>query len=401
MDKVLIYLNENDLAPKGGPLGYNYNLRYGLSEIKEIPVTIEYIKGKSVSTRVSQSINTMKTGRIKKILSVIKSIANKGKTLYGKSVNPAMNLSDYSLIHFHQTFDMYKIRESLNEYNGIVVLTSHTPTKPSTEIYDRLSEFEKKYFKKFYKKLDIIDEYAFNRADCFIFPCEEAEEPYYNNWIGYEKIKEKKQDKYYYVPTGTKPIIAQQNRSDTRNRFLIPENAFVICYVGRHNFIKGYDDLLSFGKVILDKYDNVYFLIAGKEEPLHGLDHCRWIEVGWTNDPASIMNAADVCILPNKETYFDLIMLEILSLGKIVLASNTGGNKYFKKFSESGIYLYDNKADEMMLFEKIYRMTENEKIEKEQRNKYIYKQNFSLSVFSQSYIDTICTILKEIEHNDE
>ena len=43
----------------------------------------------------------------------------------------------------------------------------------------------------------------------------------------------------------------------------------------------------------------------------------------WTNDPHSLINASDMFILPNKETYFDLIMLEVLSMGKIVLATNT------------------------------------------------------------------------------
>ena len=56
---------------------------------------------------------------------------------------------------------------------------------------------------------------------------------------------------------------------------------------------------------------NTYFLIAGKEEPMKGLDNSHWIEVGWTNDPHSLIAASDVFVLPNHETYFDLVFLSM------------------------------------------------------------------------------------------
>lgn len=69
-----------------------------------------------------------------------------------------------------------------------------------------------------------------------------------------------------------------------------------------------------------------------------GLKDSRWKEVGWTNDSQSIIAASDVFVLPNRETYFDIIMLEVLSCGKIVIASRTGGNKYFEKIGAKGVF---------------------------------------------------------------
>ena len=93
-------------------------------------------------------------------------------------------------------------------------------------------------------------------------------------------------------------ISVKVNREDFRKKYGIPDNAFVISYAGRHNEIKGYADLKRLGeKLLADK--NVYFLIAGKEEPMTGLKNDHWIEVGWTNDPHSLIAASDVFVLPN------------------------------------------------------------------------------------------------------
>ena len=48
MKKVLIYLNENSLAPTGGSIGYNYTLKKGLQEIDNEGIEIEYLQGKEV-----------------------------------------------------------------------------------------------------------------------------------------------------------------------------------------------------------------------------------------------------------------------------------------------------------------------------------------------------------------
>ena len=147
----------------------------------------------------------------------------------------------------------------------------------------------------------MIDEYSFNRADYIIFPCEEAEEPYYHTWNKYDEIKKNNIKKFRYIPTGIQDINVRYDNKFIRNKFNIPENAFLISYVGRHNEIKGYDKLKIIGREIINEYDNVYFLIAGKESPIKGLENNRWIEVGWSDLPNEIINSSDLFILPNKD----------------------------------------------------------------------------------------------------
>ncbi len=47
--------------------------------------------------------------------------------------------------------------------------------------------------------------------------------------------------------------------------------------------------------------------------------------------PGNIVNASDVFVLPNRRTFFDLVLLEVMSIGKPIIASFTGGNKFVSR----------------------------------------------------------------------
>lgn len=395
MKKVLIFINKEELAPVGGQLGYNYNLEKGLEVINNGTISVDYLSSGTIRKDINSFVRGVKSESLRKFFSCIKSIYAKGKVLYwGKHVSK-VNLFNYDAVHFHSTYDLYKVRDSLKKYRGKIILTSHTPTKPSKEIYASLSYFEKTIMKNFYKKLDQIDVYAFNRADYFIFPCEEAEEPYYNNWKEYAKIKKEKKDKFYYNPTG---IIGKKSifvREEVRARWGIPSGAKVICYIGRHNEIKGYGDLKEIGKKVLSSNTEIYFLIAGCEGPIGRLFHERWIEIGWTNEPESVILASDIFILPNRETYFDLVLLEVLSLGQVILTTRTGGNKYFERIGAAGVILY---KDNYECYEKINELLDmpNERIEELRKaNKALFDDMFNVKIFVKRYLDILETILNE------
>lgn len=79
-------------------------------------------------------------------------------------------------------------------------------------------------------------------------------------------------------------------------------------------------------------------------------------------------------ILPNRETYFDLVLLEVMSLGIPVLASYTGGNKYFEKINDSGIYFFKDMNEAM---KRIIEFSNMDRIELEKigyKNKVIFQK---------------------------
>lgn len=393
MKKVLIYLNENELAPTGGAVGYNYTLRQGLNSIHSNEFDIEYLQGKSIATNVNDQVKNLKSLWLKNALTVLKSVIKKGLMMYGPVHRASIDFSQYDAIHFHRTMDMFWVKDDLKKYKGTVILTLHAPTMPSKQMYSMLSDFEKKHMKWFYKKLPEIDNYAIKRADNIIIACEDAEEPYYHEWPGYAELHERNKNKYVYMTTGTAPKIAQLSKEQMRDKYGIPKEAFVVSYVGRHNEIKGYDSLKAMGEELLNKHKNIYFFIAGAKGPLYQLENERWIEVGWTKDPGSVIQAADLFVLPNKETYFDLVMLEVLSMGQIVVASYTGGNKYFRKYKDSGIFLYDNCAEAVNMIERLYDMTDLERNEFRNKNVKLYENEFTNEAFAKRYISTLHKIL--------
>lgn len=387
--KVLIYKKESSLKPVGGSSGYLYNLKIGLQreKIQDIDFLEEDEINKTTSnkTKVKNIWHKLPDQIRKKMINLLLI-----KSLYKKNVIASRVFSNYDIIHFHSTLALYLNRESLKKFKGKVLITSHSPKPWHKEVIeDNFSNMERKLYKFAYTKLESVDKYAFNRADFIIFPCEQAEEPYANNWDDYKEIKNHKGTSYRYIPSGIDSAKAKLNKKEVLQSYNIPYDSFIISYVGRHNETKGYDNLKEIGEYILNKYPKAYILVAGKEEPIKGIDHPRWIEVGWTNDPHSIINVADVFILPNKETYFDLILLEVLSLGKIVIASKTGGNKYFERFPSKSIFLYENKDEAIIKIEDVMTKSKSEIVDKGNINKDLFSENFTLKKFTNDYQDLI------------
>ena len=382
MKKVLIFYPEESLGPVGGPAGYLYNLRMGLQSCKndEFEITFFNKAPRPLRETVKQKDKVPK--RLRELRRAVKDIR------YDKERYPYYpEFSDYDMIHFHSTDRMFLCRDSLKDYRGKVILTSHSPCVMYKEKLTWLNPFDYKLFKKKIDRIENVDLYAFERADTVIFPCPEAEEPYYNTWDKYASIRDEK--KLKYMTTGIVGCTAKVARSEIRKKYNIPEDAFLISYAGRHNEIKGYADLKQLGEKLLKEHQDVYFLIAGKEEPLTGLEHERWIEVGWTKDPHSLIAASDVFVLPNRETYFDLILLEVISLGVPMVLSDTGGNKHFKRYGSGGFMFYRTLEEAAQKLAQLRAMPLSERAALGAQVKDIFEKDYNIGVFAENYIKTL------------
>ena len=288
----------------------------------------------------------------------------------------------------------------LHSINKIKVLTSHSPQLKSMEeleiIWDKkILEKEKNFIEK-YKKYDYV---AFEKADYIIFPCKEAMEPYEKD-ITMKKVLEKKMNekRRKFLLTGIEYKEIKRDDEYFYKKYNIPKESIVVTYIGRHNKIKGYDLLVKAGKILLEKYENLYFIIAGKEDERIGkVSHPRWKEIGWTEEGFNLMKNCDLFILPNRETYFDLIFLELLSQNTTILCSETGGNKYFKKYNSEKINFFEseNINNLVVQFEKIY--PKLKKLKENNSNEKIYFENFTVDIFGENYLKIMGEILKENE----
>jgi glycosyltransferase involved in cell wall biosynthesis len=378
---------ESKLSPKGGQEGYLYNLREGLRKTSSDEVEISFYNNAPKRFEDNSKLKSMVP---KRVLDFRRALND--TRIINKRFAVDEELHKYDMIHFHWTEEMYMNRDFLKDYKGKVILTSHSPCVYYKEKIGKLRPSDYKLFKKKIDKMEEMDIYAFERADYVIFPCEDAEEPYFHTWDKYEEIRKK--PKYYYMPTGIIPCSAKRSREDVRKEYNIPEDAFLVSYAGRHNEIKGYADLKKIGCEMLKDKD-VYFIIAGREGPIYRLNHDRWIEVGWTNDPHSLIAASDVFVLPNHETYFDLILLEVISLGVPVVLSETGGNKFFKKYNSGGFIFYKTVEQAVENLKKLKNLNPEQRELLGKDVKRIFDEDFTVETFAKNYIETINKIAKD------
>ena len=391
--KILVYMQEDRLAFKGGPFAVGYCYYHEMKRRGENSLT--FLPPSLNVKKKNDEVNN-KTEENKSVLSLL--IHNIHIYLwllfkYFKASPIHHKFDGFDIVHFHSTQELHRERKNLKRYNGKVILQSHSPMPLGEELYDLIDFKYKKFVPFFKKKLREMDRYAFNRADFILFPCEDAEEPYLNRWEEYKEIRRRKKNSYRYVLTGIPAVEASRTKVQVIEELKLKDDSFIVSYAGRHNEAKGYDILKRIAEVFLKRHEKAVFVVAGKESPLTRLNHKRWIELGWTDDVKSYIAASDVFILPNRETYFDLVMIEVLSLGKIIVASRTGGNKYFEKNHCEGVFLYDSEEECISILHKISQMSKEERISYGQKNKDFYAKKLTVECMYDNYIDMILSIV--------
>ena len=370
--KNIIFYSEGVDLRAGGPSGYIANLMTGLEEIGSNDVEVVFRKEEPTLKyvtliRILTSVIPFRSIR-RKVRNYFIELANKSSVdaisldaFRYKNFVKILDTLEFESITCHQVRDALFARNYLDERKSSakLILMSHCPEPPSEEIYAReklsgLPEAEENY--KIWQR---IEKSAFcEKADFLLFPSKEAIEPYSSALPYFADLLEKKP--FLFLPTGCFPLMTNISRKLLREKFNI-KTKHVICYVGRHKRIKGYDILKDIASIILKERSDVTFLIAGRlSNEIAPLQHERWIELGFAN-PAEVFSASDAFILPNRQTYFDLILLEALSTGIPVIASATGGNKSVAE-ATSAISLYSETKQCVQLIHEFLDLPEEEKI---------------------------------------
>lgn len=126
----------------------------------------------------------------------------------------------------------------------------------------------------------------------------------------------------------------QSYRADIRNKYSIPEEAFVYGFVGRITGDKGINELLSATKNILKSYRDIYVLLIGgveKEDSVNA-ELYKWskaeehiIYCGSTNEVQKYMAAMDCYVMPSYREGFGLTVVEAGAMGIPVICTNIPG----------------------------------------------------------------------------
>lgn len=369
---------------QGGPTGYLYNLVSGLEKIKvHIPLISVKQEGK-----VDKNVNAKSLPIILEELRAILYYIKKG-IVCSKIIDN--NIHDYKIIHVHSCEDVFYLRKFV-KFTGIILLTSHRPQPLSDEVIFRLQQKFRTSWKFPILKLlmDKIEKFGYKESAGYIFPTIEAMK-IYRKFPGYTSLSRNKPISYVF--TGVPKLVPNISSEEYRKRLSISKLDKVICFIGRHNYIKGYDLLTD----LADRFEknNIKVVCAGENNLLPSPRTSNWLELGHIKDPYNLINAADLVVIPNRNTFFDLIIVEVLSLGKIVVTSDNGGNLDIAKFTR-GVCLFKS-GDKESLYQtiiKVLHLSDAEKKQMAEENLQFYENHCTPERFAINYLNTINNILK-------
>lgn len=402
--KVLLFAKERNLKNAGGPSGYLFNISEYLNKYPN--ENIEFINERKLKRTIWGSFIYYSYQIIRRTIK----FSNKALTLLDLFyIDFCHEYFTQDTIDYFNSFDYIHIHSAAlcintfyhNKTTAKIVITSHSPEPFSDEFIAKIGigNIICKYpsIRDYLLKKEIA---SYDFCDRIMFPVPQAREPYMQASMLFKESFKKNEFKFFYVPTALSSVEMVTGNGNYLANDSKDEDIFKVCYIGRHNSIKGYDTLKKAASNIWSIDSNVYFYIAGKEEPLKGHQDIRWKELGWVNTPL-LLNEIDVFVLPNKQTYFDLILLEVLRQGTPVVLTRTGGNKWFEQYELPGLFFYEYGDSSAMVEQilKVKSLKENGCLEKiKEANRSFLKEKFNMPLYFESYLDQLYHIK---EHDNE
>lgn len=135
-------------------------------------------------------------------------------------------------------------------------------------------------------------------------------------------------------------------RQEIRQLWHIPEDAFVVGYIGRITGDKGINELLQAAVNILEENTNAYLMLVGYAEKTDSLDQRLY---AWANDNPRVLfcgrtttvekylAAMDVYALPSYREGFGMVTVEAEAMGVPVIVSDIPGTQNAFIKNETGL----------------------------------------------------------------
>lgn len=248
---------------------------------------------------------------------------------------------DYDLIHTHTPIASFISRYVLRKNKRTkVVYTAHgfhffsgAPIKNWLFFY--LAE---KIARKWTDALIVINEEDLNNAIRMGYI--ENENVFYIKGVGVDKILFHRNLHKRYV----------------RKELSIPEDAFIFTIVAELNENKNQEFILRNWDNIYTKNKNAYLLLIG-----HGKNEEKYKEyinqyklkqamvLGFRKDIPNILNESNVALLLSKREGLPKSLMEALSLGKPIIATNVRGNRDIVKHGYNGFLINLDDDDDLRL----------------------------------------------------
>lgn len=380
--KVYIFYSGKIREGVGGPAGYLFNLEKGLLKIREQRFVFLNPGRKS-----NNHWRFYKTLCLLSELLIFRKFKHKARQMIRVfEIRNLLITHRPEVLMFHGCSDFVWVKKIWERYLSDIpepkwILMSHCPTRPSEELREALS-YGDNIDDTVIEGVERDERIAFDAADVICSASLHAMDGYGKRLLA--QINDKAR---IYIPSGCLALYPIFDSRVVREKFGI-KTKYVVCYVGRHWITKGYVRLKELGKSVLEKHEDITFLIAGRVNPyIPPLKHPRWIELGWAN-PAAVYACSDAFVMPSVESYFDLVIPEAMSCGLKCFLSNVGGNIDFHKLCpEIEVFTSLTEGEQKLI--QYLRMTKEEREAESLRIKKRFDDFFSVEPFAQRYVDAM------------
>ncbi|MCM3617823.1 glycosyltransferase family 4 protein [Sutcliffiella horikoshii] len=177
--------------------------------------------------------------------------------------------------------------------------------------------------------------------------------------------KTKNNKAIHIIPNG---VHISPNKNESLMEFFTKKSySHLFLYMGRLVPEKGVDTLIAAARETLETYPDCLFIIAGKGPLLPELkgEVCRLglekrvLFIGFLNEAekATMLQLADMMIVPSLYEPFGIVAIEGMAAGKPVIAARTGGMAYIIEHGKTGLLFSPGNSTE--LSEKITLLLEN------------------------------------------
>lgn len=372
MSKVIVFTSSRLNIRGGGPAGYVANLQFALGSVKERD-GIEIVSRDAVEN-VKRIVRPFIFWSSKK-REIIEDVKQQAllMLLYLKRPNVVIcnSVEDFCLVE-----GFLKGKRKVVDIK--IGLMSHSPIWPSEEKREMGGTTRE------VGQMKLLEDFAVRRADFIVTPSLHAMDAYISKNIEFRKIIK---EKSIYVETGVQGL-KMCDREEARKKFGI-KTKYVLSFIGRHCESKGYDLLKIFGESLLRDREDVTILVAGKiSERIQPLQHPRWIEVGWV-DPAEVLSCTDIYLSMNKSSYFDLILLEVMSLGVFIVGKSVGGTIDIS-VKNPAMNLFCDEVSFRNVIDDYLCLNDAAKNELKMSSIKAYQDNFTLRKFAENYLSAFC-----------
>ncbi|MEN4018354.1 MAG: glycosyltransferase family 4 protein [Methanobacterium sp.] len=194
----------------------------------------------------------------------------------------------------------------------------------------------------------------------------------------------------YLINNGIDINLFVKKETNLKEELGIPQNYRIITFIGRLIYSKGVQDLIKVFKELKKDHSNTKLIIVGdgnyrKELEIIANDDKNIMFLGNRNDIPDILSITDVFVNPSYSEGLPTSILEAISVGVPIVATNVGGTKEI--FSNEMGYLIDKNNE--MLLESIVKIIESDfnHIDHSVGKKYIEK--YSWDKIATKFLDVI------------